>query len=226
MSETIGTRLKQAREERRMTISQVAEATRIRSHYLEALERDDLSSIPSVAQARGFLRIYSDFLGLKPDALLADSRPLELVPTIETATPSLDLQAAPPQTPPTSRPAHTNILTSLRDRFTRRVASVSAQPEIPAAEIAQPPVTESEPFVPIRYTEELPAAPEPIIEDQSAEKIIKPATKSSKRKAASGSSKTKPVSRVKSAKGKTISSNFGDSQTEVKKKIARSLPKK
>ncbi len=69
MTESIGSTLKQRREARHLSIEQAAEQTRVRKYYLQALENDDLSAIPSVVQARGFLRIYTEFLGLKLDEL-------------------------------------------------------------------------------------------------------------------------------------------------------------
>lgn len=62
--QSIGEQLKQTREARKLTIKQAVQATRIRSCYLEALESDDLSAIPSPVQARGFLRLYAEYLGL------------------------------------------------------------------------------------------------------------------------------------------------------------------
>jgi len=53
MTTTIGQRLKAAREEQRLTLEKVFEATRIRVQYLQALEDDDFSGMPSSAQARG-----------------------------------------------------------------------------------------------------------------------------------------------------------------------------
>ncbi|OGO65780.1 MAG: hypothetical protein A2Z45_08075 [Chloroflexi bacterium RBG_19FT_COMBO_55_16] len=71
MTETIGRQLRQAREERNLTLEQVAQATHIRLHYLEALERGDFSRLPSKAQGRGFLRAYAGYLGLNPEPLLS-----------------------------------------------------------------------------------------------------------------------------------------------------------
>ena len=65
MTESIGMRLRRAREMRQLSLQQVSDTTKVRAHYLQALESDDLSAIPSAAQARGFLRIYTDFLGLQ-----------------------------------------------------------------------------------------------------------------------------------------------------------------
>ena len=74
MTQTIGQRLKAEREEQRLTIEKVFEATRIRIPYLQALEADDLSKMPSPVQARGYLRNYVEFLGLNYEQLLNEMR--------------------------------------------------------------------------------------------------------------------------------------------------------
>ncbi len=67
---TIGEQLKLARETRKLTIKQVVQVIRVRSHYLIAMEADDFAAMPSTAQTRGFLRLYSEFLGLDADNLI------------------------------------------------------------------------------------------------------------------------------------------------------------
>ena len=67
MTQTIGQRLKAEREEQRLTLEKVFEATRIRFQYLQALEEDDLSVMPSPVQARGYLRNYAEYLGFDVD---------------------------------------------------------------------------------------------------------------------------------------------------------------
>ena len=74
MTQTIGQRLKAEREAQRLTIEKVFEATRIRIPYLQALEADDLSKMPSSVQARGYLRNYVEFLGLNYEQLLNEMR--------------------------------------------------------------------------------------------------------------------------------------------------------
>jgi cytoskeleton protein RodZ len=74
MTITIGQRLKAAREEQRLTLEKVFEATRIRVQYLQALEDDDLSVMPSPVQARGYLRNYAEFLGFDVTKLLEEQR--------------------------------------------------------------------------------------------------------------------------------------------------------
>jgi cytoskeleton protein RodZ len=70
MTETIGQQLRQARKSRLLTLEEVSQTTHMRIRYLQALEADDIDSIPSIAQARGFLRSYANFLGLEADSLL------------------------------------------------------------------------------------------------------------------------------------------------------------
>ncbi len=70
MELTPGQQLRQAREARGLSIAQAANATHIRPHYLEALETDTLERLPSLAQGRGLLRAYAQYLSLEPDELL------------------------------------------------------------------------------------------------------------------------------------------------------------
>ncbi len=71
---TIGQRLKEAREDKRLTLEKVFEATRIRVQYLQALEADDLTVMPSPVHARGYLRNYAEYLQLDVLKLLEDLR--------------------------------------------------------------------------------------------------------------------------------------------------------
>ena len=70
MAETVGEQLKTAREARKLTLEQVYQATRVNVRFLKALEEDRHESLPSAVQAKGFLRLYSDFLGLPTQALV------------------------------------------------------------------------------------------------------------------------------------------------------------
>ncbi len=210
MSETIGQKLQSSRQEKRLSIEQVSAATRIRLHYLEALERDDLSAIPSTAQARGFLRIYADFLGLNVDEIAPMPRqPEPVAPTpLASKPPSTDLPAAPVQgtvsTPASARP---NLLTSLRERFMRRSENPSD-----TSSNEQPATPEPE-FVPARYTEELPAEPAPVVIEESVtrEEPTRPVKRSS-------SKKTTATKKSASIKKKTSPTT---KEPEVKKKITR-----
>lgn len=89
MALSVGEKLKQARTERGQSLDQAAQVTRIRRHYLEALERDDRDSLPSAVQGRGFLRLYASFLDLPVEALVAqwEGRPYEVTPPDQPAEP-------------------------------------------------------------------------------------------------------------------------------------------
>src|SRR5512143_676358 len=117
MEVSIGARLKQAREQRRLTIAEVSEATRVRVHYLQALENDDFTSMPSTAQARGFLRIYAAFLGLDLASLVPP--PPEAPAGATAAVPSAS--EAPEQGP--------SVLDRVRSLLSKRAQK---EPEIEA----------------------------------------------------------------------------------------------
>src|SRR3989344_1607654 len=68
---TIGNLLKERRQERNLTLKQISEATKIRSEYLEALEKGDYSVFPSEVYIKGFLKNYAKFLGVGSDRALA-----------------------------------------------------------------------------------------------------------------------------------------------------------
>jgi cytoskeleton protein RodZ len=70
MSQSVGDQLKQARQDRKITLAQAADATRVKLRYLEALENNDLATLPSKVQGKGFLRIYGEYLGLPIQPLL------------------------------------------------------------------------------------------------------------------------------------------------------------
>ncbi len=61
---TVGEILRGAREEKKLTIEQVNRETRISIATLRALEGDDFDAFSSDTYLKGFLRSYSDFLGL------------------------------------------------------------------------------------------------------------------------------------------------------------------
>ena len=62
--------LKEARHRLGLTLEESEKSTRIRAHYLEALENGDIKALPSQVQARGFLKNYAEFLGLDTQPIL------------------------------------------------------------------------------------------------------------------------------------------------------------
>ncbi|HUS83663.1 MAG TPA: RodZ domain-containing protein [Anaerolineales bacterium] len=69
MEET-GRTLRETRERLGLTLEEAERIIRIRASRLEALERGEFDSLPSEAQARGFLHNYAEFLGIDPEELL------------------------------------------------------------------------------------------------------------------------------------------------------------
>lgn len=127
MPDSIGQQLKHERETRRLTLEKVAEATRLRLHYLQALENDDYSIMSSAAQGRGFLRLYADFLGINLDAAVEEAR--------HTDSPAPVPDAAPEPTPAPEPPASTPAPKAGRGGFwSRLLRRPSEEAESPAAE--------------------------------------------------------------------------------------------
>ena len=60
----IGDLLRQAREDKNLSLADVEEEIKIRSRYLEALETEEFDILPGNVYLFGFLRSYASFLGL------------------------------------------------------------------------------------------------------------------------------------------------------------------
>lgn len=72
MSLTLGEKLRQAREERGFSLSEVADQTRISGQYLESIENDDYSRLPGGIFNKGFVKSYAKFVGVNEQEALAD----------------------------------------------------------------------------------------------------------------------------------------------------------
>ncbi len=127
---TIGEQLKQARESRGLSIQQVVQAIRIRAYYLEAMEADDFSTMPSAAQARGFFRSYANFLGLDADELVSRQRN-ESAPPGEFSAPA----AANQDSAPVEKPAEPEPEPENQSPAEAPQPAVSDEAEPPAADV-------------------------------------------------------------------------------------------
>jgi len=67
-----GTKMKRLREERGVTLRQIADATKISIGRLEALERNDISRLPGGIFSRAFVRSYAIEVGLDPEQTIRD----------------------------------------------------------------------------------------------------------------------------------------------------------
>jgi cytoskeleton protein RodZ len=60
----IGTSLREARLRQGLDLTEVEQATKVRSRYLRALEDEQFEGLPAPTYVKGFLRTYADYLGL------------------------------------------------------------------------------------------------------------------------------------------------------------------
>src|SRR5215470_7844120 len=67
-----GSKLREARERKGISVREIANATKISVRALEALERDDISHLPGGIFSRSFVRAYAVQAGLDPDETVND----------------------------------------------------------------------------------------------------------------------------------------------------------
>jgi cytoskeletal protein RodZ len=76
--DSLGEKLRTAREARGCTFEEVSRDTNIAARYLAALEAEDFSGFPGEPYIFGFLRNYGDYLGLDVQELLSLYRSLKI----------------------------------------------------------------------------------------------------------------------------------------------------
>ena len=69
---TIGEQLKAAREEKGVSESEAAAATKILTKVIIAMEADDFSAMAAPTYAKGFIRMYANYLNLPPEPLVQE----------------------------------------------------------------------------------------------------------------------------------------------------------
>lgn len=74
MESRVGSVLRKARDRRRIELSEVEAATRIRVRFLRAIENEEWDELPEGVYTRGFIRTYASFLGLDGERLAEDYR--------------------------------------------------------------------------------------------------------------------------------------------------------
>ena len=67
---SFGDELRRERELRQISLREVSQATKISLRYLEALERNDFAGLPGGAFNRGFVRAYSEHIGIDSEAMV------------------------------------------------------------------------------------------------------------------------------------------------------------
>jgi transcriptional regulator with XRE-family HTH domain len=94
--DTIGSKLKAAREKLSMTQSDVAKAIRVRTDYVIAIEKNEFYKLVAPVYARGFIKLYAQCVQLSPlpllrqfDALVEKEEPQVAKPEHRKETPAL-----------------------------------------------------------------------------------------------------------------------------------------
>ena len=64
----IGETLRETRMRRRIDMTEVEAATKIRAKYLRALENEEWDLLPGPTFVKTFLRTYAEYLGARPAA--------------------------------------------------------------------------------------------------------------------------------------------------------------
>ena len=72
MTESLGDKLREAREERGISISEVAEQTRISALYLESIENDDYRTLPGGIFNKGFVKSFAKHVGIDEQEAMQD----------------------------------------------------------------------------------------------------------------------------------------------------------
>lgn len=119
MPETIGQRLKREREARYISLEKAAQETRIRRVFIQALEADDFSVMPSAAQGRGFLRNYAEYLSLDIDELIAEIQ-RNPIPPAKVSGPLAQVNLAETELPPLTESQDEEPAPRLLNRFRNR----------------------------------------------------------------------------------------------------------
>jgi cytoskeletal protein RodZ len=72
MAESIGEKLRLARETRGIALRDISDQTRISMRYLEAIESDDYRRLPGGIFNRSFIRAYAKFIGYDENQAIED----------------------------------------------------------------------------------------------------------------------------------------------------------
>src|ERR1041384_7830400 len=83
----IGETLRETRRRRRLDMTEVEAATKIRAKYLRALENEEWDLLPGPTFVKTFLRTYAEYLDLDPRLLVEEYRQRYERPSTQDLTP-------------------------------------------------------------------------------------------------------------------------------------------
>jgi cytoskeleton protein RodZ len=110
--QTVGEKLRGAREAQGLELSEVASRTRIPQRHLEAIERSNYSSLPSITYALGFAKAYARAVGADEVALGRELR-VELDTKFERVAPPPAYQMEDPTRTPSRGIAWIGLIIAL-----------------------------------------------------------------------------------------------------------------
>lgn len=81
--ETLGQELKRRREEKKISLQEMSDATRIGIRFLQAIEADDFSALPGGIYSRSFIKAYARFVNMDEEEALGRFRKMASTSTTE-----------------------------------------------------------------------------------------------------------------------------------------------
>jgi cytoskeletal protein RodZ len=72
ITEFTGSVLKMLREQRGLSVQNVADITKLGSRHLEHIEDENFAKLPARPYLRGFLALYAKAIGYEPDRIVGD----------------------------------------------------------------------------------------------------------------------------------------------------------
>ena len=134
MNATFGEKLRAQRERQQISLTTIAEQTKIKLSLLEALEQDDASKWPTGIFGRSYLRSYAQAIGLDPDMTLREFLASHALAAEAGAGSMSHLQEAPPDSSRRRPPTRLQVLIdSAIDAFHARRAEANARNGISTA---------------------------------------------------------------------------------------------
>lgn len=67
---TLGEKMKKARNDKRITLSEISRNTKIQIEYLESLESGDYKQLPADVYVKGFLKSFAEYVGVNEEYLI------------------------------------------------------------------------------------------------------------------------------------------------------------
>lgn len=68
--ESPGKFLKKERETRNISLEEISKFTKVKEHYLRAIEEDRYELLPAIPYVKGFLNVYARYLTLNPKEIV------------------------------------------------------------------------------------------------------------------------------------------------------------